>query len=105
MATKNWNPTGLRPLGLAVLCEVYDPETKKSVIAIPKAVQDRHAMVETRMRVLEVGPACWADEKTPRALPGEIVMVSKYCGVTVKSPVNGKLYRLVNAEDIYCATT
>lgn len=96
------NQTGLRPLGRAVLCEIWDPETKKSMIAIPQTVKDRQAMVETRMRVLEVGPACWADEDSARAKAGDIVLVSKYAGATAKSPKNGKIYRLVNADDIFC---
>lgn len=96
---------GLYPMGRAVLCEIYDPEVKKSVIAIPQAVKERHAMIETRMRVLEVGPACWDDEKAPRCYPGDIVIVSKFCGATVKSPINQKTYRMVNCDDIYCGST
>lgn len=92
-------------MGRAVLCEVYDPEIKKSSIVIPDSARERHAMIETRMRVLEVGPACWEDESAPRCKPDDIVIVSKYCGASVRSPINQKTYRMVNCDDIYCGTT
>lgn len=97
------NETGLHPLGLAVLIEPYEPETKSSIIALPDTVKQKFAMVEARGIVIEVGPEAWSDEKTPRAKPGDKVLVTKYAGYAAQSPRDGKLYRLVNDRDVFCA--
>ena len=97
------NETGLHPLGLAILIEPYEPETKSSIIALPDTVKQKFAMVEARAIVIEVGPEAWSDEKTPRAKPGDKVLVTKYAGYAAQSPRDGKLYRLVNDRDVFCA--
>lgn len=97
------NETGLHPLGVAVLIEPYEPETKSSIIALPDTVKQKFAMVEARAIVIEVGPEAWSDEKTPRAKPGDKVLVTKYAGYAAQSPRDGKLYRLVNDRDVFCA--
>lgn len=97
------NETGLHPLGLAILIEPYEPETKSSIIALPDTVKQKFAMVEARAIVIEVGPEAWSDEKTPRAKPGDKVLVTKYAGYAAQSPKDGKLYRLVNDRDVFCA--
>lgn len=102
--TSRINESGLRPLGHAVLVEPYEPEIKKSLLVIPETVQERNTMIETRARIVDIGPAAWIDEPQPRALPGEIVLISKYDGTMVISPRNGKRYRLVNDKAIYCGT-
>lgn len=96
------NKSGLKPLGRAVLVEPYEPEVKKSVIELPETVRERTAMVETRAVVLDVGPAAWDDERTPRAMVGDKVLISKFAGVMVKGITDGKTYRLVNDRDIFC---
>lgn len=96
------NTSGLKPLGRAVLVEPYEPEIKKSMIVMPDTVKERTAMVETRAIVVEVGPAAWDDEKVPRALPGDKVLISKFAGVMAKGISDGKAYRLVNDRDIFC---
>ena len=96
------NESGLKPLGRAVLVEPFEPETKKSVIAIPDSVQERLTLVETRAIVVEVGAACWLEEPTPRAKPGDKVLISKFAGAMAKGTKDGKQYRLVNDRDIYC---
>lgn len=97
----NQNRTGLRPLGVAVLIEPFEPERRVGKIVIPENVSDRTTMLENRARVLAVGPAAWHDEPVPRAKPGDIVLVTKFAGAMAKSPVDGKIYRFVNDRDIY----
>jgi len=100
--TSTLHPSGLKPLGNAVLVEPYEPEFNQSVIAIPDTVRERTLMNEMRGVVLAVGPTCWADEPEPRALVGDRVLISKWAGVIVKGPKDGKMYRLCNADDIFC---
>jgi co-chaperonin GroES (HSP10) len=97
------NETGLHPLGVAVLVEPYEPETKSSIIELPDTVKQRFAMIEARCVVIEVGPEAWIDEKQPRAQVGDKVLVTKYAGYAAQSPRDGKLYRLVNDRDVFCA--
>lgn len=98
------NETGLHPLGVAVLVQPYEPKVQSSVIALPDSVRERFSMVEARCVVLEVGPEAWKDEGQPRAKAGDRVLVTKYAGYAAQSPRDGKLYRLVNDRDIFCAT-
>lgn len=94
------NTSGLAPLGRAVLVQVYEPERKDSLIAIPDFVQERGAAVETRAVVVEVGPACWPDEPK-RAAPGDKVLISKLAGFVAKGTKDGQIYRFVNDRDIF----
>jgi co-chaperonin GroES (HSP10) len=96
------NSSGLRPKGVAVLVEPYEPEIKSSIIAIPETVKERTAMVENRAVVVEVGPGAWKDEDEPRAKAGDKVLISKFAGVMAIGTADGKPYRLVNDRDIYC---
>jgi len=94
------NNSGLVPLGRAVLVELYEPERKDSLIALPDFVQERGAAIETRARVIDVGPACWPDEPK-RAAPGDKVLISKMAGFVAKGTRDGKIYRFINDRDIF----
>jgi len=96
------NNSGLIPVGRAVLIETYEPQKKNSLIILPPDVQDRARLVETRATVIDIGPAAWDDEKVPRAMIGDRVLVTKFAGNPVIGPLDGKPYRLVNDRDIYC---
>ena len=95
------NTSGLKPLGRAVLVKHYEEEKKKeSLIEIPDIVKDRTLMVEQKVVVIEVGPACWPDEP-PRAKPGDKVMISAMAGYMTRGPKDGERYRCVNDRDIF----
>ena len=97
------NTSGLRPLGRAVLVEPYDDEFHSTMIEIPATARERSMMVEAHCVVIAVGPEAWKEERVPRAKPGDKVLVSKWCGHITGKTVDGKQYRIVNAEDIFCA--
>jgi hypothetical protein len=97
----NFHKSGLKPAGRAVLCEPYDPEINKSILAIPDHVKASEMMKEMRATVLMLGDFCWNDEP-PRAAPGDHVLISRFCGAIVRGPRDGKLYRLINDNDIFC---
>lgn len=99
------NESGLKPLGRAVLVEDYQPERKGSVIVIPPSVQQKESAVEQRARVIEVGSEAWLEERTPRAWPGDLVLVAKYSGYLAVGPGDGKQYRFVNDRDIFAGIT
>lgn len=97
------NTSGLDPRGVAVLIQTYEPERKGALIEIPDSVKGRMDMVDSRAVVIAVGPQAWYDERQARALPGDKVLVTKYAGFMAKGPADGKMYRLVNDRDIFCA--
>jgi len=99
------NLSGLRPLGAAVLVEYYEPEKKESLIFIPENVQDKTLMVEQRATVVEVGAEAWSDEKSPRARPGDRVLIARMAGYAAIGPADGRRYRLVNDRDIFAQIT
>jgi co-chaperonin GroES (HSP10) len=96
------NKSGLRPVGRAVLLEPYEPEIEASIIYIPPTARERGMMVEERGIVIAIGPEAWPDEKEPRARVGDKVMVSKWAGSIVSGPLDGRKYRMVNGDDVYC---
>lgn len=96
------NTSGLRPLGTAVLVEPYDSEFANTTLVIPETARERSMMVEVHATVIAVGPEAWVKEGCKRAQPGDKVLVSKWCGHITQGPADGKMYRMVNAEDIFC---
>lgn len=97
------NKSGLHPQGVAVLTEPYEPEMKvfSDTIVIPDSVREGLSVLENRVVVVEVGPFAWRDETCPRAKVGDVVMVTKFAGF-VATGADGKLYRMVNARDVFC---
>lgn len=97
------NNSGLHPQGVAVLTEPYEPEVKiwSDTLIIPDQVRESLQVLENRVVVVEVGPAAWADELNPRALSGDVVMITKHSGF-VATGADGRMYRIVNARDIFC---
>jgi co-chaperonin GroES (HSP10) len=97
------NPSGVKPLGRAVLVKPYTPERKEGLIVIPDEALQRDQMVEQRAIVIEVGKFAWHDEPEPRASAGQKVLVSKFAGYMVRGTADGEQYRLVNDRDIFAA--
>lgn len=107
------NPSGLAPAGHAVLLAPYEPDFALSPIVIPDTVRANTVMVEMRAIVIELGDQAWRNDDhswlkrlmvrwRPRALPGDKVMVHKYSGAVVQGPLDGRAYRMVNDQDIFC---
>jgi|SRR5271166_2510859 len=97
------NKSGLHPQGVAVLTVPYEPEMKvfSDTLIIPDSVREAMQVLENRVVVIEVGPFAWADEKQPRAKPGDVVLITKHSGF-VATGADGHFYRMVNARDIFC---
>lgn len=97
------NPSGVKPLGRAVLVKPYTPERKEGLIVLPDEALQRDQMVEQRAIVIETGKYAWHDEPEPRASAGQKVLVSKFAGYMVRGTADGEQYRLVNDRDIFAA--
>jgi co-chaperonin GroES (HSP10) len=98
------NESGLSPLGRAVLVEPFEPERKKSLIELPSSVLASQQTLDVQVKVIEVGPECWPDERA-RAEPGDVVFIAKFSGFLAQGPKDGKPYRLVNDRDIFARVT
>src|SRR5258708_7129689 len=102
MTESTQNSSGLRPKGHAVLVKPYEePKQRDSLIAIPTPVRDRQLLLEQKAKVVEVGSEAWKDEKAPRAVPGDIVLIAQFSGHMATGPKDGLQYRLINARDIF----
>lgn len=109
------NPSGLLPVGHAVLLEPYEPDfdsARKSGLIIPDALRNNSIMVEMRSRVIALGDEAYRPENAtwlrrlltpwrPRCLPGDKIMVQKYSGAVLVGPLDGKQYRMINEEDVF----
>lgn len=98
------NPSGLSPLGFAVLVMPYEQQLPEGKIIIPEDVKAGMQQIDQRAVVVEVGPEAWKDEGQPRAVPGDRVLVAKYAGWVAGKGVtkDGRSYRVVNDRDIFC---
>ena len=97
------NKSGLHPQGHAVLTEPYEPEVKlwSDTLIIPDEVRQSLSVLENRVVVVEIGKAAWLDEPAPRAKVGDVVFITKHAGF-VATGADGKLYRMINAREIFC---
>lgn len=104
--TQTVNSSGLEPLGRAVLVRMVElEEMKTKLIAIPDNVRKNSAVMEQRAIVVAIGPEAWSDEKSPRCVTGDKVIVTRMAGYMTKGPADDKLYRMVNDRDIFCKIT
>lgn len=97
------NNSGVKPLGRAVLVRPYNATPSGSILVMPDSVQERDSLVEQRATVIEVGPNAWHDEPTPRAVPGDKVLISRFAGYLARGTADDQLYRIVNDRDIFAA--
>jgi co-chaperonin GroES (HSP10) len=77
------------------------PELTESLMAIPDHVMALELMREMRGTVIELGEDAYKGASA-RCMPGDNVLISKFCGVIVKGPLDGKFYRLINCDDVFC---
>ncbi len=95
------NTSGLNPKGRAVLVKPYEPEVEKGTIYIPDSIRVNQQTIEQRAIVISIGPECWKEESTPRAVVGEKVLLSAYAGYMAVGPKDKVQYRFVNDRDIF----
>lgn len=94
--------SGLIPLGHAVLLKMRDLRLPGGKIFVPDGVRESGAAIDQFGTVVAVGSECWRDEAKPRAVPGDVVVVTKFAGWVTRGPGDQELYRMVNDRDVFC---
>lgn len=94
------NESGIEPSGQAILCVPYMPEVENSLLELPEHVMSLELMREMRGTVIELGEDAYKGV-SPRCKPGDNVLISKFAGVILKGPLDGKIYRMINADDVF----
>lgn len=96
------NPSGVRPVGRAVLVKPYVTEEKTSggIILTRETVQ-KDQLAEQKAIIVAVGQYAWRDEPTPRAQIGDRILFSKWAGYQMTGTADGETYRVVNDSDIF----
>lgn len=99
------NPSGILPTEYKVLIEPRVVEEKtKGGLYIPDVTKERDQVAQTEGVIVDMSAAAFTYEQWPKGTrlprPGDRVLYAKYAGSEVRSPRNGKTYRLVNDKDI-----
>lgn len=99
------NKSGVRPLEfkVVILPDAVDTKTSGGIL-LPDEAKDREQMAEVRGVLIEASPLAftYADwpEGYPLPKPGDRIIVGRYTGVSFKSKIDDKDYRIVNDKDI-----
>jgi chaperonin GroES len=100
------NTSGLKPVGRAVLVKPYLVEEKTAGgLILPDQVRSKDQLAEQRAILIEAGAHAWRDEPTPRAVPGDRILFSKWAGYQAIGPADDEVYRIVNDSDIFTLIT
>lgn len=99
------NTSGLDPRGRAILVELYAVPTHSGVIELPEAIVKGNQLAQQRAVVVACGPSAYSGEPQPRCKPGDHIVFGKYAGYQADGPGDGKSYRLVNDNDVFCVMT
>ena len=98
------NPSGLHPLGRAVLVLPIPMEVKPVRIVLPEGVSQRALLLDTEAYVVEMGPDCGATgdpaDLGKRCSVGDRVILARMAGAH-RVGKDGQTYRFVNHRDIY----
>lgn len=121
------NESGITPSGNRVLVKPDDIEKKTSGgIIIPDTTADQHMLSQSIGTLIAVGPDSWQHVtetvyelvdgsmkpvrkmvrgySEPFAKPGDRVAFAKFGGLQVEGE-DGKVYRILNDEDVTCRVT
>lgn len=99
------NTSGLEPRGSAVLVELYAVPTHSGPIELPSDVVRQNQLAQQRAVVVACGEFAYTSEPVPRCKPGDHVIFGKYAGYQADGPGDGKAYRLVHDNDVFCVMT
>jgi chaperonin GroES len=100
------NNSGLKPVGRAVLVKPYLVEERTAGgLILPDQVRTKDQLAEQRAVLIEAGPCAWQGEATPRAVPGDRILFSKWAGYQAVGTADDEVYRIVNDSDIFTIIT
>ena len=99
------NTSGLEPRGRALLVELYAVATHQGVIELPDNLVKQNQMAQQHAVVIAAGPIAYSSEPFPRCKPGDHVIFGKYAGYQATGPADGKAYRLIEDNAVFCVMT
>lgn len=99
------NTSGLEPRGHAVLVELYAVPTHSGPIELPRDVVRQNQLAQQRAVVVACGQFAYSGEPSPRCTPGDHIIFGKYAGYQADGPGDGKAYRLISDNDVFCVMT
>lgn len=85
-----------------MLLKMRELRKKGGLIEIPESALATGAAIDQFGTVVAVGSECWLDERKPRAVAGDTVVVTKFAGWVTRGPADNELYRMVNDRDVFC---
>lgn len=92
------NTSGWKPLRHCFLVQMSVEETKSTGGIILSTGSDRQR--QQIATVVEIGDMCWEGEVGERILPGDKVMVSRYCGSEFVGK-DDQIYRFINDNEVF----
>lgn len=99
------NTSGLDPRGHAILVELYAVPTHSGPIELLPEVVRQNQLAQQRAVVVACGEFAYTSEPTPRCKPGDHIVFGKYAGYHAEGPGDGKSYRLISDNDVFCIMT
>lgn len=99
------NTSGLDPRGRAILIELYAVPTHSGPIELPHDVVRQNQLAQQRAVVVACGPLAYSGEPVPRCKPGDHIIFGKYAGYQAEGPADGKAYRLIEDNAVFCIMT
>lgn len=96
------NTSGLEPRGRALLVELYAVPTHSGPIELPRDVVSKNRLAQQKAVVVACGPFAYGGEPVPRCVPGDHVVFGKYAGYQTTGPSDGKAYRLIEDNAVFC---
>lgn len=99
------NTSGIEPLDLRVLVQPDVIEEKVGSIFLPEQIKERDKYAQIRATIIAIGENAWEEASSrssgfsaPKV--GDRVIIQKYGGIDLEGPKDGKMYRLLNDQDI-----
>ena len=99
------NTSGLEPVGRALLIELYAVATHSGPIELPENIVKQNQMAQQHAVVVAAGPFAYSTEPLPRCKPGDHIIFGKYAGYMAIGPADGKAYRLIEDNAVFCVMT
>jgi len=96
------NTSGLKPVGRALLVELYSVPTHSGPIELPPDVVQKNQLAQQKAVVVACGPFAYGSEPVPRCVPGDHIIFGKYAGYQTTGPSDGKAYRLIEDNAVFC---
>lgn len=95
------NKSGIIPVGVSILVkpDSIEQTSASGIILSTHSEHEREEMRQTDGVVIEIGPNAFFDEKTPRCVVGDRVVMTAFAGMR-RIGNDDEWYRLINDNDV-----